>query len=107
MPKKSRDVRTTAALGPTLASLRAKSGLSQAEVARRMATTQTAIARLEAGKQSPSMRTLQDYARATGFCLEIGFVRSAGAPVPETGCMLVVQDFQGEPPGYDVAGTAG
>ncbi len=54
-----------------------------------MGTTQTAIARLEAGKQSPTMNTLQSFARANGFCLEIGFVRS-DEEKPRTGCVLVV-----------------
>lgn len=56
-----------------------------------MATTQAAVARLESGVQSPKMATLQRYARANGFCLEIGFVRSPGA-VDKTGCILVIED---------------
>jgi transcriptional regulator with XRE-family HTH domain len=71
--------------------MRGRSRLTQKEVAARMATTQAAIARLERGAQSPSMRTLQSYARANGFCLEIGFVRSPGA-VDRTGCILVIED---------------
>ena len=61
-----------------------------------MATTQAAIARLESGAQSPSVRTLQNFARANGFCLEIGFVRSGGA-AKETGCILVIEDFGPRP----------
>ncbi|SMC39895.1 helix-turn-helix transcriptional regulator [Rhizobium sp. RU36D] len=52
-----------------LARTRAK--LSQAELARRIGTTQSAIARLEAGGVSPSVATLQRYAEATGSRLEI------------------------------------
>lgn len=92
MPKRRTNENTTARLASTLTTLRTKSGLTQAEVARRMGTTQTAIARLEAGRQSPSMRTLQDYARATGFCLEIGFIRADPDPQPRTGCILMVHD---------------
>jgi transcriptional regulator with XRE-family HTH domain len=57
---------------------RARAGLTQAEVARRVGTTQSAIARLEsgAGKHSPSVATLQRYARALGFRLEIRLVRT-------------------------------
>jgi predicted transcriptional regulator len=44
---------------------RSRARLSQAEVARRMGTTQSAIARLEAGGRLPSLRTLERYARAT------------------------------------------
>jgi transcriptional regulator with XRE-family HTH domain len=56
---------------------RARAGLTQAEVAKRVGTTQSAIARLEsgAGKHSPSVATLQRYARALGFRLEIRLVR--------------------------------
>ena len=45
---------------------RARAGLSQAEVARRMGTTQSAVARMESGYQIPSLRTLARYAEATG-----------------------------------------
>ena len=82
-------------LAETLARLRCKAGITQAEVARRMGTTQTAIARLESGRQSPSMQTLQAFARATGFCLEIGFVRTpANDADRRTGCIFLVQDLQ-------------
>jgi transcriptional regulator with XRE-family HTH domain len=57
---------------------RARSGLTQADVAARVGTTQSAIARLESGtrKHSPSIATLQRYARAIGFRLEIRLVES-------------------------------
>jgi transcriptional regulator with XRE-family HTH domain len=56
---------------------RAKTGLTQAEVAARAGTTQSAIARLESGarKHSPSIATLQRYARALGYRLEIKLVK--------------------------------
>jgi transcriptional regulator with XRE-family HTH domain len=58
-----------------------------------MGTTQTAIARLESGRQSPSMRTLQDFAHATGFCLEIAFVRTTPRDAePRTGLILMVSE---------------
>jgi len=77
-------------LANAISQMRARSQLTQAQVAARMATTQTAIARLESGRQSPSMQTLQNYARANGYCLEIGFVRSQDAE-SGTGCILVVE----------------
>ena len=52
---------------------RAHAGLTQAEVAKRMKTTQTAVARLESGRIKPSTRTLERSARATGHRLVIGF----------------------------------
>src|SRR4051812_30306571 len=46
--------------------LREKKGLSQREVAERVGTTQSAIARLEAGNISPSLPTLDKIAAALG-----------------------------------------
>lgn len=54
-----------------LVGARARAGLSQAELARRMGTTQSAIARLEGGKVMPSLATLRRYAEATGSRLDI------------------------------------
>jgi ribosome-binding protein aMBF1 (putative translation factor) len=52
---------------------RAKAGLSQAQLAKKMKTTQSAIARLESGKAHPSTRTLWKLAAATGTRLKITF----------------------------------
>jgi DNA-binding XRE family transcriptional regulator len=49
-----------------LIAARSLAGLTQGEVAQRMGTTQSVIARLESGKQAPSLRTVQRYARAVG-----------------------------------------
>ena len=59
---------------------RAAAGLTQAEVAERVGTTQSAIARLESGalKHSPSIATLQKYARALGCRVEVKFVKERG-----------------------------
>jgi len=56
---------------------RTESGLTQAEVAERVGTTQSAIARLEsaAPKHSPSIATLQRYAKALGYKVEIRLVK--------------------------------
>ena len=48
--------------------------LTQAELAEKIGTTQSAIARLEAGRVSPSISTLRRYAEATGHQLQVGFV---------------------------------
>ena len=50
---------------------RTKAGLTQAQVAERMQSTQPAIARLEGGGRTPSTQTLQRYAKATGHRLRI------------------------------------
>lgn len=49
---------------------RQRAGLTQVEVAKRMGTTQSAIARLESGRM-PSMKTLQRFAQATGSQLQV------------------------------------
>jgi transcriptional regulator with XRE-family HTH domain len=57
---------------------RSSAGITQAEVAERIGTTQSAIARLESGngKHSPSLATLQKYARALGCRLELRLVNA-------------------------------
>lgn len=45
---------------------RLRAGLSQAQLAARMGTSQSAIARLESGQTLPSTKTLLRYAEATG-----------------------------------------
>jgi transcriptional regulator with XRE-family HTH domain len=61
------------ALASAIIGARARAGLTQEQLARRMKTTQTVIARLESGRAKPSTRTLQRFARATGHRLVIGF----------------------------------
>ncbi|MGF9563218.1 helix-turn-helix domain-containing protein [Neorhizobium sp. JUb45] len=53
---------------------RSNANLSQAELAKRIGTTQSAIARLEGGGVSPSLSTLRRYAKATGSRLEINLI---------------------------------
>lgn len=52
---------------------RARAGLTQEELAGRMQTSQSAIARLESGRSLPSGRTLKRLADATGSRLRIRF----------------------------------
>lgn len=68
------------ALMAEVARARARAGLSQAELAKRMKTTQSAVARLESGRGLPSTRTLGRFAKATGHRLKISFepVRKRG-----------------------------
>jgi len=56
---------------------RSATGITQAEVAERIGTTQSAIARLETGggKHSPSLATLQKYAHALGYRLQLRLVK--------------------------------
>ena len=52
-------------LARELIGARVRAGLTQAELAARMGTTQSAIARLESGAQLPSVKTLLRLANAT------------------------------------------
>ena len=61
------------ALMAQLAKARLRSGLSQAQLAKRMKTTQSTIARLESGRGRPSTTTLTRFAKATGHKLKISF----------------------------------
>jgi transcriptional regulator with XRE-family HTH domain len=56
---------------------RGAQGLTQAQVAQKIGTTQSAVARMESGsgKHSPSLATLSKYAEALGCKLEVRLVR--------------------------------
>lgn len=60
---------------------RAEAGLSQSEIARRIGTTQSAIARLEspASGHSPSITTLQRYASALGYKVQVRLVKDSAS----------------------------
>jgi len=53
-----------------LADEREVAGLTQAEVAARMATSQPAVARMEAGEIDPKLSTVDRYAKALGKSME-------------------------------------
>lgn len=54
-----------------MARKRRELGLSQTEVAARMGTSQSAVARLESGDADVRISTLERYAAALGFSLEV------------------------------------
>lgn len=59
------------ALAEALIRARAEADMTQAQVAEKMQTSQSYIAKLESGQVNPSMRALQRYAAATGARLKI------------------------------------
>ena len=74
------DYRTTYdELGPefelarSMIEARIGAGLTQAQLAERMETTQSVVARLESGRVHLSTRTLEKIARSTGTRLRISF----------------------------------
>ena len=60
-------------LARALIEARAAAGLSQSQLARRMKTSQSYIARIEGGKVRPSTDALERFAQATGTRLRIIF----------------------------------
>jgi len=64
----------TVRLAMEIHQLREKRGLSQRELAERLGTTQSAVARLEAGNVTPSLPTLDKVAEALGVELIVSFV---------------------------------
>ena len=66
-------------LARTLIEARTRAGLSQAQLAKRMKTTQSVIARMESGRVRPSTKTLERVARATGTRLKISFEEASDA----------------------------
>jgi transcriptional regulator with XRE-family HTH domain len=68
------------ALASALIKARSDAGMTQEEVARAMGTTQAVVARLEGGRQKPSVRTLERFAKATHTRLHIDFVSAADRP---------------------------
>jgi transcriptional regulator with XRE-family HTH domain len=55
----------------SLASRRVSLKLTQADVAKRMGTTQSAISDLESGRAEPAVDTLKRYAEAVGLRMRI------------------------------------
>ena len=68
-------------LGDQVRGFREAQGISQAELAQRMGTSQSAIARLEAGGVDPKLETLERVSRALGVELVIEFRPRAGGKV--------------------------
>jgi transcriptional regulator with XRE-family HTH domain len=60
-------------LASAVIDVRNRAGLTQAELARKMGTTQPVVARLESGRSRPSMRTLERLVDATGSRFLISF----------------------------------
>jgi ribosome-binding protein aMBF1 (putative translation factor) len=64
-------------LARALIEARTRAGLSQTQLARRMKTSQSYVARIEGGKVRPSTDALERFAQATGTRLRIAFEPAA------------------------------
>jgi transcriptional regulator with XRE-family HTH domain len=62
---------------------RTATGLTQAQIAEQIGTTQSAVARLESGngKHSPSLATLRKYAKALGYKLELRLIKDSSVSI--------------------------
>jgi ribosome-binding protein aMBF1 (putative translation factor) len=61
------------AVASVLIKARTRAGLSQAELAKKMGTSQSTIARLESGSAKPSLSALERFAKATGMTMRVVF----------------------------------
>lgn len=71
-------------LGWQLAAARRAARLTQADVAARMGTTQSAVSRLEAGGVVPSVELIDRYARALGRPISLTFGPVKDRPLSRT-----------------------
>ena len=64
-------------IASALIAARAQADMTQEDVAEKMQTSQSYVAKLEGGRVSPTMKALKRYAEATGSRLKIVFEPSA------------------------------
>lgn len=67
-------------LANAIIAVRTQAGLTQEELAQRMNSKQSLVARLESGAQNTTVKTLARIAEATGTQLKISFVQSLEPP---------------------------
>lgn len=67
---------------------RRRAGLTQRELAERAGTTQSAIARLESGRTSPSFDQVQRLIRLCGFRLDVGLDPWDGSDIAQAEALL-------------------
>jgi transcriptional regulator with XRE-family HTH domain len=89
--------------GPFLRRAREAAGLTQAELARRLHTTQSAIARLESSNANPRFETLRHAVEATGNALQVELEPSTFPGRDETMIVSNLRRTPGERLRYFVA----
>jgi transcriptional regulator with XRE-family HTH domain len=83
-------------IGPRLGEMRRALGLTQSDVAFRMGTTQSALARLEKGEAKPNLRTLCRYAEALGRRATVRLTPSSGTSPHSVGALQAAAGTAGE-----------
>jgi transcriptional regulator with XRE-family HTH domain len=83
--------------GEFLREVRAAYGISQAGLATRASTTQSAISRIESGKVSPSFDTLRELLRLLGADLVLEATPREGGPGPTLGQLSGADPFDPAP----------
>ena len=78
--KAHEDLAPEFALARAVIAARVTAGLTQEQLAQRMDTTQSVIARLESGRTRPTTQTLERLASATGTRLKISFEPAEARP---------------------------
>lgn len=73
LPDAAQDVGRFSSLSDRLVDMRRKLGVTQVELAKRMGSTQPAMARLEKGEMKPNLRTLARYGEAIGQRVQVAF----------------------------------
>jgi transcriptional regulator with XRE-family HTH domain len=70
--------------GALVRSARERAGITQAELAKRLNTSQPAVARLESAKANPRLGTLRRAVAATGHTLDFRVVKARGSSIDES-----------------------
>ena len=72
--KEYEDLEEEFALVHALIKARTRAGLTQQQVAERMGTTQSSVARMESGSGFPSLTSIKKYAEATDSKIDINLI---------------------------------
>jgi transcriptional regulator with XRE-family HTH domain len=83
-------------IGRTVEESRRSAGLTQAELARRIGTTQPAISKIESGRTLPGIELLERVARATGRPITLILGSSAAGRLPDTAARKSVRRVLGD-----------
>jgi transcriptional regulator with XRE-family HTH domain len=78
--------------GDLVREARRRAGLSQATLAERAGTTQSAIARIESGRTSPRFDTVEALIRHAGFRLDVGLDPYDDSDIAQAEALLLRTD---------------